>query len=302
MNRAMTLTDWGLLLSAAGLLGSTFLFLNIAIKEIPPITSAALRALIAAPICWALMRAFRVHLPRSLEGWRALAMLGLLTGAVPFGAIAWGQQHIASGMAGILFGTMPILSVVLAPLFLAEETFTRRRLAGAVIGLLGIILLIGPPALANAGDQILGIVVTFLAPVSHTLGAIYARKQTALAPPAMATGQMIFGFMFLLPLAFALETPLSVNPSMTAIGALVIASAFCTAIAMSLYFIVISRVGALRSSLVPLFFPVVAVFLGAAVLGERLPIEAFLGLALILAGAYAVSGHVKKKPETGSSG
>ena len=65
MNRAMTLADWSLLLAAALLLGSTFLFLNIAIKEITPFTSAALRTLIAAPICWGLMRAFGAHLPLS---------------------------------------------------------------------------------------------------------------------------------------------------------------------------------------------------------------------------------------------
>ena len=86
-------------------------------------------------------------------------------------------------MGGILFGTMPILAVVLAPLFLAEETFSRRRLVGGVVGLAGIILLIGPSVVANASAQILGIVITFLAPLSHTLGAIYARRQTNLAPP-----------------------------------------------------------------------------------------------------------------------
>ena len=67
-------------------------------------------------------------------------------------------------MGGILFGTMPILMVLLAPIFLAEETFTRRRLAGGVVGLAGIILLIGPSVLANASTQILGIAITFLGP------------------------------------------------------------------------------------------------------------------------------------------
>ena len=214
----------------------------------------------------------------------------LLTAAIPFGTIAWGQQYIESGMGGILFGTMPILAVVLAPLFLAEETFTRRRLVGGVVGLAGIILLIGPSVVANAGAQILGIVITFLAPLSHTLGAIYARRQTHLPPPAMATGQMIFGGAILVPLAFALEAPLSLTPSVGAIAAILVTGVFCTAIAMSLYFVVVRRIGATRSSLVPLFFPVVAV-----ALGERLPLEAFIGLALILAGALAVSSRAPAK-------
>jgi drug/metabolite transporter (DMT)-like permease len=288
--------DWALLLTTALILGSTFLFVNIAIKEIEPITSAVLRTLIAAPICYGLMRLFGAHLPRTREGWIALFWLGLLTGAIPFGAIAWGQQHIASGMGGILFGTMPILAVVLAPLFLAEETFTRRRLAGGVIGLAGIILLIGPSVLANASDQILGIAVTFLGPLSHTLGAIYARTQPGLTPPTMATGQMVFGGMILLPLVFAAESPFVMNPGLGAIGAILVAGVFCTAIAMSLYFVVVRRIGAARSSLVPMFFPVVAVALGAVALGERLPIEAYIGMALILAGALAVSSRSPAKP------
>jgi len=296
MTRAMTLVDWSLLLAAALLLGSTFLFLNITIKEISPFTTAAFRTLIAAPICWGLMRAFGAHLPLTRQGWIALFWLGLLTAAIPFGTISWGQQHIESGMGGILFGTMPILMVLLAPIFLAEETFTRRRLAGGVVGLAGIILLIGPSVLANASSQVLGIAVTFLAPLSHTLGAIYARRQTNLTPPTMATGQMIFGALILVPLAFATEAPLNLDPSIGVIGAILVTGVFCTAIAMSLYFVVVRRIGATRSSLVPMFFPVVAVVLGAVVLGERLPLSAFSGLALILAGALAVSSRAPAKP------
>lgn len=296
MNRAMTLADWSLLLAAALFLGSTFLFLKIAIAEISPMTAAAARTLIAAPICWALMRAFGVCLPHTGKEWAALLWLGLLTAAIPFGAGAWGQQYIESGVTGIVFGTIPIMSVVLAPMFLVEETFTRRRLTGALAGLAGIVLLIGPSVLANAGDQVLGIAITFLAPLSHTLGTIYARRQPRLTPPAMATGQMVFGAAILTPLAFLTEAPLSLTPSWGAIGAMLVTGIACTAAAMSLYFVVVRRIGATRSSLVPLFMPVVAVLLGAAVLGERLPVEAFVGLALILSGALAVVGRASTKP------
>ena len=219
INRSISIADWCLLLSASVLVGSTFLFVNIAVKEISPLVVAALRAIISAAICWGVMRAYGVRLPRTRQGWKPFLLLGLLTSAIPFGTVAWGQQHIESGMGGILFGTMPILAVVLAPMFLAEEIFTRRALIGGVVGFAGIVLLMGLAVLANAGGQILGIVITFLGPVCHTLGAM-------------------------------------------------------------------------RSRLAPLFFPVVAVTLGTAVLGERLPIEAFVGLALILAGAFAVSTRV----------
>jgi drug/metabolite transporter (DMT)-like permease len=105
----------------------------------------------------------------------------------------------------------------------------------------------------------------------------------------MATGQMIFGAAILTPIAFLAESPLRLTPSLHALGAILIAGVVCTALAMSLYFVVVRRVGASRSSLVPLFITVVAVMLGAAVLDERLPLEAWVGMALILAGARAVS-------------
>ena len=295
MNRSMTLADWGLLLGASVLVGSTFLFINIAVKEISPLAIATLRALMSALICWIVMRAYGARLPGTRKGWTALFWLGLLTCAIPFSTVAWGQQHIESGMGGILFGTMPILAVVLAPLFLAEETFTRRALVGGVVGFAGIILLMGPSVLSNAGDQILGIVITFLGPVSHTLGAIYARRQSELNPRAMVTGSMIFGSVVLVPLAFGVEAPLTLDPGMGAIAAIIATGVF-TGAGFCLYFLVISRVGAMRSSLVPLFFPVVAVALGAIVLGERLPLEAFIGLALILGGALAVSARAPAKP------
>ena len=109
---------------------------------------------------------------------------------------------------------MPILAVVLAPLLLAEETFTRRALIGGVVGLAGVILLMGPSVLSCAGDQILGITITFLGPVSQTLGAIYARRQTDLNPRAMVTGSMIIGSVFLVLLTFAVEVPLNLEPGM----------------------------------------------------------------------------------------
>ena len=297
MNRSITLVDWGLLLAASVLVGSTFLFINVAVEEISPLAIAALRALMSALICWIVMRAYGARLPRTRQGWTALFWLGLLTCAIPFVTVAWGQQHIESGMGGILFGTMPILAVVLAPLLLAEETFTRRALIGGVVGLAGVILLMGPAVLSNASDQILGISITFLGPVSHTLGAIYARRQTDLNPRAMVTGSMIFGSVVLVPVAFAVEAPLTLEPGMAAIAA-IIATGILTGAGFCLYFVVISRVGAMRSSLVPLFFPVVAVVLGAAVLGERLPVVAFVGLALILAGAIAVSMRAPAESQT----
>lgn len=289
MDKPMNTTDWMLLAVTAVLLGSSFLFLNIAVSEIPPMVVAAARAVIAIPVCWLVMRRLGARLPATLGGWMPLIWLGLLTAAIPFATIAWGQQHIDSGLGGILFGSLPVMTVLLAPAFLADERLTGRRAAGALIGLAGVVLVTGPAVLANASDQIEGVVITFAAVVSYAAGTIYARRQSQLAPPTMATGQMIVGAALLLPLALFAGPDLTQTPSLGAITAVVFVGIFSTAIAMSLFFVLIRRVGAGRTSLVPLFMPVVAVGLGALALGERLAIEALAGLALILTGALAVN-------------
>ena len=103
------------------------------------------------------------------------------------------------------------------------------------------------------------------------------------------------GIVALVPLAFTVEAPLTVAPSAQVIVATIVSGVLCTALGASLYFIVVQRVGATRSTLVPLFFPVVAVVLGAVVLDERLAPEVFVGLILILAGAAAVSRGAEQR-------
>jgi drug/metabolite transporter (DMT)-like permease len=289
MDKPMNTADWALLAATAGLLGSSFLLLNIAVSEIPPMVVAAARAIIAIPICWLVMRRLGVWLPATPGGWMPLIWLGLLTAAIPFATIAWGQQHIDSGLGGILFGSLPVMMVLLAPAFLADERLTGRRIAGAMIGLAGVVLVIGPAVLANAGEQIEGVLITLAAVGSYAAGTIYARRQTQLAPPTLATGQMIIGAALLLPLAIGTGPDFTETPSLGAIAAVGFVGVFSTAIAMSLFFVLIRRVGAGRTSLVPLFMPVVAVGLGALALGETLAIEALAGLALILTGALAVN-------------
>ena len=167
----MSPSDWGLLLAAALLLGAPFCSSTFA--EIDRRGSEN----VAAPICWAMMRTFGVRLPRTRR------RPGIADGGDPLRDGPWGQQHIESGMAGILFGTMPVMAVVLAPLFLAEESFTRRRLIGALIGLAGIVLVMGS-VLGNVGDQALAIFITFLGPLAtHLARSMPAGSPASHRPP-----------------------------------------------------------------------------------------------------------------------
>ena len=284
---------WAVLLLTAALFGSAFMFIKIAVAEVPPITIAAARVAMAAPLVWAFLRATGERLPSTARGWAPLIVLGFLTGVIPYTAIAWGQQYIASGLAGILFGTIPVFSVLLAPAFITDERLTPGRLFGAFVGLAGVVTVVGPDALAGLEAQLLGATVTVLAALSYALGGIYSRRRGDLAPAAMAAGQLIVATLILVPLSLVVDTAWTLTPSPLALWALAATAVLCTAAPIVLLFWLIRQVGASNGSLVAFFIPVVAVSLGSTLLAEALPWPVIAGLGMILFGAAVISGRVR---------
>lgn len=289
----MEAKHWAVLLATASMFGSTFVFINVAVAEVPPASLAAGRALLAAPIAWAFLRIAGFRLPPLGAGWWPLLVLGVLTGVIPYTTIAWGQLYVESGLAGIIFGSIPVFSVILAPIFLREERFTPGQIVGACIGFAGVVLVIGPKALAGVGDQLFGALITLLAALSYTLGSIYSRTRGDLSPVVMTAGQLIVASIMLVPLSLIIDAPWTLTPSAGALGAVAWTAVIGTALPVLCLFWLIRNAGATSASLMALFMPVVAVAIGAAALSETLPWQAFVGLALILSGAITVGGKVR---------
>jgi len=132
--QAMNSRHWAVLLLTATLPGAAFAQINVAVQALHPLTIAAARATIAAPLVWGFLRLSGRHLPPPGRAWVPLLIVGLLGAAIPLAAIAWGQARITSGLGGILFRTIPVISVVLAPLLTGDERFTTLRLGGGVAG------------------------------------------------------------------------------------------------------------------------------------------------------------------------
>ena len=145
--RAMTTREWGLLALLSLLWGGSFFFIGVAVKELPPLTLAALRVALAALILWASAPLTGASPPRNRKALAALALLGLGNNALPFALIAWGQTHLPAGLASVLNAATPLFAVLLAHVFTAEEKLSRFKIIGAVAGLAGVAWVIGPDAL-----------------------------------------------------------------------------------------------------------------------------------------------------------
>ena len=294
---AMTPTEWSLLLLLSLFWGSSFFFIGVAVKALPPLTIVATRVAIAAALLW-LAAPLTGLSPARLRGAApALAVLALVNNVLPFSLLAWSQTHLASGLVSILNATTPVFTVVVAHLFSADEKLTPRRLGGALIGFAGVAAMVGPELLGGLGDNLDAELAALLAALSYAAASVSARRfrRLGLTPIDVATGQVSASTFVLVPLALLADAPWRLPaPGAAPIGALVGLGALSTALAFVVYFRLIAGAGAVNAVLVTVLAPAFAVLLGAAALGERPATTHFVGLTLIALGLAVIDGRLPR--------
>ena len=296
--RAMTAREWGLLALLSLLWGGSFFFIGVAVKELPPLTLAGLRVGIAALILWASAPLSGVRPPRSGEALAAVALLGLGNNALPFALIAWGETHLAAGLASILNAATPLFAVLIAHMFTAEERLSRLKIIGAVAGMAGVAWVIGPDALlGRGGTNTWAEGAVLLAALSYAVTAVFARRVGALGlkPLDVAAGQTTAGAIYLVPIALLIDRPWSLPvPSAPVVASVFAIAALCTSLAYVVYFRILSGAGATNVLLVTLMAPATSVILGALFLHERLLARQFVGFAVIAIGLAFIDGRLPR--------
>jgi drug/metabolite transporter (DMT)-like permease len=293
MTPTLTGRDWGILMVLALVWGSSFLLIELGLTGFGPLTLVFLRIALAVPLMLVAMRVAGQVLPRDLFSWRQLTIIGFLNLAFSQALFFWAQTRIDSGLASILNATVPLWGVVMAHYFTADERATRAKVVGVLIGFVGLVVMVGPNALAGVGDDIAAQLACLLATASFAAAAVYARKlRPHVQPLAAATGQMITAAVMLLPLPLLFEAPFAAAPSPTAIAALLTLALVATSFTYLLYFRLIATAGASNAMLIALLMPPVAILLGVIFLKETLSSGQAVGMALILAGLVIIDGRV----------
>jgi drug/metabolite transporter (DMT)-like permease len=294
INTHMSLREWALLVTLSLLWGGSFLFVGVAVRELPPFTIVALRVAVAALVLQAILRIIGVGSPRDRRLWAAFVGMGVLNNAIPFTLIAWGQSHIASGLASILNATTPLFTVLVAHAFTTDERMTGRRLVGVIVGFAGVAVMIGGAALQELGVHIAAQVAVLGAALSYGCAGVFGRRFGRLGVPPLATaaGQVTASSAILVPLALLMDRPWSLpTPSATTVAALLALAILSTAVAYLLFFRLLASAGATNVALVTFLIPVSAVVLGAVLLKERLEARHFAGMLLIAAGLAWIDGR-----------
>jgi len=292
-NHRMGPAEWGFLFALAFLWSGVFFLTKVALGEMRPFTVVVLRLGIGAVVLHIAVLASGSRMPTSLGTWVAFFGMGALNNLIPFCLIAWGQTQIASGLAAILNATTPLFTVLLTHLLTQDERMTPSRLGGVLLGVVGVIVMIGPGALNGLTRNVLGQVAILGAAFCYACAGIFGRRFRRLPPIITATGQVTTGAVMVLPLALFIDRPWAEPmPGMAAWAAIASAAVFCTALGYALYFRILATAGATNLLLVTLLMPVGAVLLGMAILGEQIHTGDFVGMALIGLGLMAIDGRL----------
>jgi drug/metabolite transporter (DMT)-like permease len=287
--------EWALLLVLSVLWGGSFFFVGIAVRELPSLTIVMLRVGGAAVTLLLALRVLGLRIPGERRVWAAFFGMGLLNNAIPFTLFVWGQHQIASGLASILNATTPLFGVIVAHLLTPDEKMTRNRLTGVVIGFAGVVLMIGPEAVAGLSGSVLAQLACLAAAFAYALAGVFGRRfsRMGVSPIVTAWGQVTASTVLLVPMALVLETPWRLDPpSVETWAALAGLAVLSTALGYIIYFRVLAAAGATNLLLVTFLIPVSAILLGVAFLNESLVARHLAGMVLIGAGLAVIDGRL----------
>ncbi len=281
-----------LLLTLSVLWGPSFLFIKVAVAEIPPFTLILGRVGIAAVLLYVMLRLQKGKLPPPGRIWIFIAIVALFHNSFPFVLLSWAEQHIDSALASILNALTPIFTILLAHMLTADDKITRSKAVGITLGLLGTVVLVIPALLAGVQATTLGLLAMIVVSASYGFALVMARKYLSKLPPLVApTSQMLVATLILLPMSMLVDRPWSQPaPSIQAAGSVVGLAVLGTAVAFVVYYRLIESASASYSSLVTYLVPIFGILLGVLVLGERLAWNDYAGFILILVGIMISNG------------
>ncbi len=292
-----TRLDWLLFVTLGFFWGSSYLFIKIGVDAgLRPFTLVALRLLVGFLLLAAVAALARERLPREGRTYGHLAVIAVLSVALPFCLVSWAEQSVDSTLAAVINGAIPLFVIVIAAAVLPDERMTPPKVAGLLIGFVGIAILVGfdPAVLSSSG--LVPVAALMGSTISYASGGVYARRFLGgVRPMILALGEVGLALLMVMPLALIFDRG-EVSPTTPdAWFAVLWLGLLGSGMAFLIFFRLLGRWGATRTSLVAYIIPIFGLVLGAAVLQERVDTRMILGTALIIGGIALV--NLRRRPE-----
>ena len=290
----MSLKDWTYLLLLGAIWGSSFLFNDILIREIGPFWVSAGRVGVGAIGCWIAFFALRKQLPTDKSLYIHLFALGFLSYSIPFALFPFGQQSMSSGVAAIINGMTPIMTVIISHFWPGGEKATWPKSLGVMAGFTGVIILTLPAMSTGGTSQLWAVCTCLLATVCYAVALNYTRMLGYIDPVVTAACALTGATIAATPLAYLVHGTPHLE-TLVGWSALLTLGLLSTSIAMMLAYRVLQKVGATNFSIVTFIAPLFAIALGIVFLNETTKLEHVLGLVGIFTGMLLIDGRIFKR-------
>lgn len=263
---------------------TVWLFIKLGLRDLPPVSFAGIRLLIAVIILLPVIAARRVPLPRSAPDLRMIAVTGLLLLGLNYGLVFWGAQHISSGLTAVLQAATPAFGLVFAGYYLPEERVTPLRLCALAVGIAGVGIIFSNQLQIDGWPALWGCAAVIGGALCVALSYVLVKAHGGhLHPLALTAGQMICGLFPLLIFGLIKEgNPLEFRWTLTAALSLLYLALAGSVAAFGLNYWLLQRVDATKILLMSIVEPPLALLLGVLVLGETLTERALWGSGCIL--------------------
>jgi drug/metabolite transporter (DMT)-like permease len=260
--------------------GLPYLFIRIAVSDLPPVVLVFARTAIGALLLLPIV-IWRGELRGLFKSWVPLLAFAAVEIGIPWVMLAGAEQRITSSLAGLLVSAVPLVGVVIATSMGNREHLGGASLAGLLLGVVGVAAIVGFDLRASDWLALveMGVVV-----VAYAIGpVIVSRYLNGLPSMAVIAVSLAACAVVYLPFA-ALQWPRSVPPTDT-IASVAVLAVVCTALAFVLFFALISAIGPVRATVITYINPAVAALLGVTVLRENFTVGMAVGFVLVIAGS-----------------
>jgi drug/metabolite transporter (DMT)-like permease len=284
---------WIVFITLGLIWSSSFMWVEIVIRELGAITLVAYRVLFGLLFVGAVVLIQKVKLPRTFKEWLPLFVLGLTNIAIPFFLITWGQFSIDSGVASILDATVPLFTILASHFLLDDDKITKPKVLGLLVGFIGVVVLMMKDINAGA-NTLLGQLAVILACVFYAASSIIARKTTEDTPAVLrSVGSLISATVVMWVASFIFESPIKIPTLPITWIALAWLGILGSGLAFVMLFYLIHEIGPTRTTMVTYLFPLGGVTLGTVVLNEPLTWQIVAGAILIIASLVIANWNAK---------
>ncbi len=272
--------------------GSTWLAIKVGLQSMPPFLGAGIRFAIASMILLVLVRVRRAKVPRTRDAMKVYVVLGTLSFGVCYALVYWGEQFISSGLSSVLFAAYPFCVALFSHFLLERERLTAFKMAGIILGIAGLAVIFSADLRVADASAIAGMAAVLLSTILQAFSLIQVKKHgQAIDPFAMNWVGMTMAAVLLLVLGLMVDRGKPMVLDGAAIGSVLYLAAVGSVLAFVTYYWLLKRTEAVYLSLSSFINPIIAVILGAVILGESLAPQTAAGTTLVLLGLLTANGN-----------